>query len=170
MSNETTNIIEKKGTNMATQEKVYDPSMNTTDEFINGEYNEYYVPQRGMYIHNMSNRSTLAYRGSIDYGDKLGELQLRELRNRVKEQNKNNRSYHKKYGRGGVLCKVGIKKRKYHIDVYLYEEQIDVSKYCPTLYVVGKKVQNMIANSNFYLRRASDLLDAAESEGAFNDE
>ena len=138
---------------MATQDVVYDPSMNTTDEFINGEYNEYYVPQRGMYIHNMSNRSTLAYRGSIDYGDKLGELQLRELRNR-----------------GGVLCKVGIKKRKYHIDVYLYEEQIDVSKYCPTLYVVGKKVQNMIANSNFYLRRASDLLDAAESEGAFNDE
>ena len=155
---------------MEIQEKVYKSSINTTDEFINGEYNEYYVPQRGMYIHNMSNRQTLAYRGSFNYGDRLGELQLRELRNRVIQQNKNNRSYHKKYGRGGIICKVGIKKRKYHVDVYLYEEPISIDKVAPSLYVVGKKVQNMIAHSHFYLRRASDLLDAAESEGAFNDE
>ena len=103
---------------------IYKKSMNTTDEFINGDYNKYYVSQRGMYIHNLEKRSTLAYRGSYNYGDKLGELQVAMLRDQIKQQNKANRNYHKRWNQGGVICKIGLKKRKYYMDVYLYEQQI----------------------------------------------
>lgn len=96
---------------------------NTTDEFIDGKYNPEYVPQLGIQLANYEQRTTMNYFGSFNYGDLVGEEQLKQLRKRTREHN----AYQKRImiahqvTIGGTYKKIDVKYRKHRLDIYVYD-------------------------------------------------
>ena len=95
---------------------------NTTDEFIDGKYNPEYVPQIGIQLANYEQRTTMNYFGSFNYGDMVGEKQLKQLRKRTREHN----AYQKRIMiahnvENGTYKKIDVKYRKRRLDIYVYD-------------------------------------------------
>ena len=95
---------------------------NTTDEFVGGEYNPAYVPQIGIQLANYKQRTTMNYFGSFNYGDLVGEEQLKQLRKRTREHNAYQKRIMRNHGvENGTYKKIGVKYRKRRLDIYVYD-------------------------------------------------